>query len=85
MDKTKNYTTSGGCVELMAPVDGETCEGRAVYADAKRAAQAMADETQVAVEVYAAGGYVMSVAMPAAMDTDLDGQAYRIREDGGAK
>jgi multidrug efflux pump subunit AcrA (membrane-fusion protein) len=58
------YTTTGGYVELRAPIDGETYEGRAVYAAAQRAAQAMADETQADVEIYAAEGYVMSVATP---------------------
>ena len=59
------YTTTGGYVELRAPMDDETYEGRAVYAAAQRAAQAMADETQADVEIYAAEGYVMSVATPA--------------------
>jgi len=59
------YTTTGGYVELRAPIDDETYEGRAVYAAAQRAAQAMADETQADVEIYAAEGYVMSVAAPA--------------------
>ncbi len=30
------YTTTGGYVELRAPIDGETYEGRAVYAAAVR-------------------------------------------------
>jgi len=59
------YTTTGGYVELRAPIDDETYEGRAVYAAAQRAAQAMADETQADVEIYAAEGYVMSVSTPA--------------------
>lgn len=59
------YTTTGGYVELRAPIDGDTYEGRAVYAAAQRAAQAMADKTRADVEIYAAEGYVMSVATPA--------------------